>query len=316
MNVKRVLPPDAIPRIDEPTFDSAYHGDDEDRLIVVDGEPARAYPVRILNFHEIVNDDVDGRPLAVTWCPLCGSAVVYDRRVDGRTLTFGVSGKLADDDLVMYDRETESEWKQSLGRCFEGELAGETLSAVPAPVTTYGEFRDAYPDGLVLQPADSKSEAASETNEPATVDYDVDPYGEYFDSAGFGLASHRGTDSGREWTRTDLDPKTVILGIEGNGEALGFPLSRVEAAGGVVEATVGEGAVAVVSTGEGFHAFDAPPFSLAVTDDGHLTGDGTRWNAASGRSEDGRSLERVPARRLFAFAWQDDHGPDSFYFHP
>lgn len=314
MNVRRVIPPDAIPSIDDPTFGTDYFGELTDEVIVVEGEPTRAYPVRILNYHEIVNDEVDGRPLAVTWCPLCGSAVAYDRRVNDQTLTFGVSGKLADDDLVMYDRETESEWKQSLGRCIAGKLEGKSLTVVSAPLTTYEKFRETYPNGIVLQPTDAKSEAASDTDEPATVNYDIEPYRNYVDAAGFGLSAHRGTGPGREWNRTDLEPKTVVLGIEEGSDVLGFPLPAVEAAGGLVEATIGARDIVVIATRDGLHAFEAPPFDLGVTDDGGLTGDGVNWNAASGRSDDSRTLKRVPARRLFAFAWQDDHGSDSFYF--
>jgi hypothetical protein len=125
MRVRQVLPRDAIPSVDDPVFGPDHAGDPDDDLIVLDTSPPRAYPVRFLHYHELVNDRLD-RPIAitggrrseavaVTWCPLCGSAVVYDRAVGDRTLTFGVSGKLADDDLVMYDRETGSEWKQSTG---------------------------------------------------------------------------------------------------------------------------------------------------------------------------------------------------------
>jgi hypothetical protein len=165
-------------------------------VVVVETCPARAYPVRVLGYHEIVNDvlgddvlgddvlgddvlgddvlgddvlgdDVLGddvptvpgtptsdgpRPIAVTWCPICASAVVYDRRVDGRTLTFGTSGKLADDALVLYDRETGSEWKQPLGRAIAGPLAGRELAVVPAALTSWRAFRAEYPDGVVLQP--------------------------------------------------------------------------------------------------------------------------------------------------------------------
>ncbi|MFC7131211.1 DUF3179 domain-containing protein [Haloferax chudinovii] len=313
MNVRQVIPRDAIPSIDDPEFDTDYAGDGTDEVVVVEGEPTKAYPVRILNYHEVVNDDVDDIPLAVTWCPLCGSAVVYDRRVDDRTLTFGVSGKLADDDLVMYDRETDSEWKQSLGHCISGELEGESLSVVPASLTTYAEFEDAYSDGTVLQPTVAKSEAASKTDEPADIDYGTNPYQSYFETDGFGLGAHRGTGQQREWTRTDLDPKTVVLGIEGGNDAVGFPLPRIEEAGGLVVTTVGDREVVVVSTHDGLHAFENPPFDLDVTDDGRLVGDGTHWSAVSGQSDDGRSLTRGPSRRLFAFAWQDDHGGESFY---
>lgn len=123
----------------------------------------------------------------------------------------------------------------------------------------------------------------------------------------------RGTGPEREWSRDDLDPKTVVLGIERDGAALGFPLPAVESGDGVVRATVGDTDVTVVATGAGIHAFEDPGFALRLDDEGRLAGDGTTWNAATGESENGRRLERVSARRLYAFAWQDDHGEDAFY---
>lgn len=317
MNVRDVLPPDAIPSIDDPSFGREHFGQEDDRVVVVEATPARAYPIRILHYHEIVNDDLDGDdgadPIAVTWCPLCGSAVVYDRTVDGRTLTFGVSGKLADDDLVMFDRETRSEWKQSLGECISGDLEGRRLDVLPAAMTTWAAFRQEHPDGLVLQPAEAKSEVASDTDTPATVDYSLEPYERYFEADGFGLAAHRGGEGGRTWSRDDLAPKTIVLGVERDGEALGFPLPRVEAAGGVARATVGDADVVVFAAGGELHAFDDPGFAFERGDGGQFVADGTTWHGATGRAADGRQLDRLPARRLFAFAWQDDHGPDAFY---
>ena len=328
MEIHQVLPRDAIPSVDDPEFADDHEGTpDDDVVVVTEGGEARAYPIRYLNYHEIVNDRVGGRPVAVTWCPLCGSAVVYDRRVgkadgavippegvpDDGVLTFGVSGKLADDDLVMYDRETESEWKQSLGEAIAGPLAGAELAVRPAAVVPYRRFAADHPEGVVLAPPGGKSEAASDGDEPAPVEYDDEPYREYFDSAGFGLAAHRGGD-GREWDRADLDPKEVVLGVERDGEALGFPHSRVEAAGGVVAATVGGRRVAVFATPDGIHAFAADGLAFEPTDvPGQFRADGARWDGATGESDDGRALDRVPAGRLFAFAWQDDHGPDAFY---
>jgi hypothetical protein len=134
MNIRQVIPPDAIPSVDDPIFEAshagdAYAGEPNDRAVVVES-PAeiRAYPLRYLHYHEIVNDVLDGDPVAITWCPLCGSAIVYDRVHEGYTLEFGVSGKLADDDLVMYDRQTESEWKQSSGTCIAGEFEGDSFA--------------------------------------------------------------------------------------------------------------------------------------------------------------------------------------------
>jgi hypothetical protein len=346
MQIRQVIPRDAIPSVDDPEFGPEYFGDADEEVVVVesDGEDdrARAYPVRILNYHEIVNDEFDGDPIAVTWCPLCGSAVVYDRTVAGRTLTFGVSGKLADDDLVMYDRETDSEWKQSLGEAIDGELEGESLRVRPAAVTTYERFREHHPDGVVLQRPGGESEASGSGDDPEPIDYDDAPYADYFESEGFGLDAHR-AESGREWDRDDIDPKTVVLGVENRDEAdgaedaLGFPLPRVADAGGVATAAVGDLSVVVFATPDGVHAFENPGYEFEpVADDGKNDGgenddganddgkndvatagtvraDGTRWDGTTGESDDGRQLDRVAARRLFAFAWQDDHGPDAFW---
>jgi hypothetical protein len=331
VNVERVLPRDAIPSVDDPTFGPEFAGEADDEVVVLErsGE-VRAYPVGILDFHEIVNDTVAGQPVAVTWCPLCGAGVVYDREVPaaasvldatGRSdgdatrppvLSFGVSGKLADDDLVMYDRETDSEWKQSAGSAIAGPLDGTDLRVLPAGMTTYGEFREAYPGGVVLQPPGGSSEAASDTDEPAPIDYGRRPYESYLAGDGVGLGAHRGT-GGRDWDREDLSPKAVVLGVEGGGAALGFPRPRLLAAGGVGRATVGDRAVLVFATPDGVHGFEDPGFRFERAEEGRFRADGTVWDGATGRSEDGRRLERVPARRLFAFAWQDDHGPDAFW---
>jgi hypothetical protein len=313
MDVTKVLPADAIPSVDDPEFVEEYDGDPGDEVVVLelDGE-ARAYPLRYLNYHEIVNDQFDDRAVAVTWCPLCASAVVYDRTVDGRRLEFGVSGKLADDDLVMYDRQTESEWKQSLGAAIAGEYEGAELTALPAGVMPYRRFAEEHPDGVVLDAPGGDSEASGPGDEPEPVEYDDDPYGEYFEADGFGLAAHRGT-GGREWDRDDLDPKDVVLGVEADGEALGFPHDRVATAGGAVQSTVGDRSVAVFVTPDGIHAFDDDGLSFEPTDDpGRFAADGTTWDGATGEARDGRILERIPSRRLFAFAWQDDHGEDAF----
>ncbi len=140
--------------------------------------------------------------ITVTWCPLCGSAVVYDRTLTRRIVEFGVSGKLADDDLVMYDRQTESEWKQSTGVCMNGELAGETLSPLPAAMISWESFQCEYTDGEVLQPDFTPSEAASD-DEPAPIEYDRNPSETHLSSDAIGLDGHRGTNESRTWQRTD-----------------------------------------------------------------------------------------------------------------
>jgi hypothetical protein len=148
-------PKDGIPSIDAPSFVSV--GDARSWIepqepviaLVVDGE-ARAYPLQILTFHEIVNDRVGGVPVAVTFCPLCYSAIVFKRILDGEPVEFGVSGLLRKSDLVMYDRQTETLWQQLTGRAIVGDRAGETLERLPSQIVSFAQFADAYPEGDVL----------------------------------------------------------------------------------------------------------------------------------------------------------------------
>jgi hypothetical protein len=146
--------PDAIPAIDDPVFAPASSVDwldDREAVLVLqlDGAP-RAYPIQVLMWHEIVNDVVEGRPVAVTYCPLCNSGVAFDRTVDGRTLDFGTSGSLYLSALVMYDRQTESLWTHFDGKAVLGTLAGAELEVLPMSTVAWGDFRRAHPDAEVL----------------------------------------------------------------------------------------------------------------------------------------------------------------------
>jgi hypothetical protein len=146
--------PDAIPAIDEPVFERASSVDwldDREAVLVLqlDGEP-RAYPIQVLMWHEIVNDEVEGRPVALTYCPLCNSGVAFDRRVGDRTLDFGTSGSLYLSALVMYDRQTESLWTHFDGRAVVGTLAGAELETLPVSTVAWGDLAQAHPDAEVL----------------------------------------------------------------------------------------------------------------------------------------------------------------------
>jgi len=168
-------PKDGIPAIDHPSFVSVAEArglaPHEPVITVQIGGEARAYPLRVMIWHEIVNDTVGGTPIAVTWCPLCNSSVVFDRRVAGRTLSFGTTGKLRNSDLVMYDRETESWWQQFGGDGIVGTLVGAELKYLPARVESVERFRMRFPNGRVLVPPD-----------PEGRDYGRNPYAGY-DSA-------------------------------------------------------------------------------------------------------------------------------------
>jgi len=114
------------------------------------GARARAYPVQILVWHEIANDVLGGRPLAVTYCPLCNSSLVFDRRVDGRALRFGTTGNLRLSDLVMWDRQTESWWQQLTGEAVVGRLTGTKLTVLPSQTLSWADFKARFPAGDVL----------------------------------------------------------------------------------------------------------------------------------------------------------------------
>ncbi len=148
-------PKDGIPAIDKPTFvdvatASGWLNPREPVIgVVIDGH-ARAYPIQILIWHEIVNDEMAGTPFSVTFCPLCNATIVFDRRLDGRVLDFGTTGRLRKSDLIMYDRQTESWWQQFSGRAIVGELAGRELKRLPASITAWQDFAAAWPDAEVL----------------------------------------------------------------------------------------------------------------------------------------------------------------------
>ncbi len=149
-------PKDGIPAIDRPTFKAVSEvrdlADTEPVIALeVNGE-FRAYPLRVLTWHEIVNDTFAGVPVTVTYCPLCNAAIVFDRRIDGRVLDFGTTGKLRNSDLVMYDRQTESWWQQFLGQAIVGSMTGKTLKMLPSRLESFARFRQRAPEGTVLVP--------------------------------------------------------------------------------------------------------------------------------------------------------------------
>lgn len=152
-------PKDGIPALSDPKFRNAAS---ETRIaprepvitVEIKGQAPRAYPIRYLTWHEIVNDMVGGVPVAVTFCPLCNSGMVFDRRVRGKLRTFGVSGKLRNSDMVMYDRETESWWQQAIGTGIVGAHKGDVLKQLPSWMESWAEFSARNPSGLVMDEPD------------------------------------------------------------------------------------------------------------------------------------------------------------------
>jgi hypothetical protein len=218
-------PRDGIPPIDRPVFQSLAEGDraHEDRepvIAFVHAGDARAYPLSILIWHEIVNDTVGGLPVAVTFCPLCNTAIVFDRTVAGRVLDFGTTGNLRHSDLVMWDRQTESWWQQVTGEAIVGELTGTRLEFLPAAIVAWRDFKAAYPSGRVL---------SSETGYDR--DYGVNPYTGY-DDADEPPFLFKGETDGR------LPPKERVVTVSLGGEDAAYPWSAL-ARQRVVHDTVG-----------------------------------------------------------------------------
>jgi len=148
-------PRDGIRPLDEPTFISLDAGDEwlsplEPVISFEMNGDQRAYPLQVLIWHEVVNDVVGGVPVTITFCPLCNSAIVFERTVDGRVLDFGTSGNLRKSDLVMWDRQTESWWQQLTGEAIVGRMAGTKLKFLAAPIVSWQDFKTHQPGGLVL----------------------------------------------------------------------------------------------------------------------------------------------------------------------
>ncbi|MBI4174233.1 MAG: DUF3179 domain-containing protein [Candidatus Aenigmarchaeota archaeon] len=206
-----VLPKDAIPAIDDPKFVSAsqanLNGEDIVLGLFFEGQ-ARAYPLAIMNWHEIINDRINGKPVAVTYCPLCGTGIAFDSRIGGKETTLGVSGKLYNSDLVMYDRATESYWSQVSGEAIRGELAGQKLEQIHIETVRWKNWVKLHPDTLVLS-----RETGFSRN------YDVNPYEGYDTSSAiyFPISS----------SDSRLGPKERVAGIEIGGKFKAYPLSVV-----------------------------------------------------------------------------------------
>lgn len=164
---------DGIPAIDKPEFVEVKFihdylkdfSENEPVIGVVINGRAKAYPLRILMWHEIVNDELAGVPISVTYCPLCNTSIVFDRSVNGQLLDFGTTGKLRHSDLVMYDRQTESWWQQYSGEAVVGRLTGTQLTILPSRLESLKAFKERAPTGLIQVPS-----------QPGARNYGVNPY--------------------------------------------------------------------------------------------------------------------------------------------
>ena len=213
-------PKDGIPALSDPDFipvtrESRIAGREPVITVEIDGQTPRAYPIRYLTWHEIVNDRIGDLPIAVTFCPLCNSALTFDRRVKGRVLTFGVSGKLRNSDMVMYDRETQSWWQQALGQGIVGEMNGVELRMIASWMESWDQFKARNPQGLVMARPDH------------TRDYGRNPYVRYDSSKRPFLYSGERPPHG-------IEPLARVVRVG----ARAWPMERLRRAGEISEAGV------------------------------------------------------------------------------
>ncbi|WP_396612422.1 DUF3179 domain-containing protein [Haloferax sp. S1W] len=317
-DLRKSVARDAIPAITDPVF--APDWDDVeieldggtyrpqlgvDDLVVgveLDGE-ARAYPLRVLSWHEVVNDRFGDLPVLVTYCPLCQSGMVAKRVVDGEAATFGVSGYLWHENLVMYDNATESLWSQLLATAIRGPETETQLELLPSTVTTWGEWRDAVPETTVLLPPPRSDTVVGEVR----FNYGFDLYDQWAKV----WDAYPDTAPGDTGGDTRLRARELVLGIRDGDVSRAYPETQV---GWVklVEDVVGDVPVVVASIpGYTLVAYDRRVGGMTFQferEGGSLVAGGSRWNLQTGVAEDG-PYEGIQLRRaneyapMLWFAW-------------
>ena len=307
-------PRDGIPPIDHPKFVTASDADGwlkpKEPVIsfAVSGDH-RAYPLQVLIWHEIVNDQVGGQPVTITFCPLCNSAIAFDRGLDGRVLDFGTTGNLRNSDLVMWDRQTESWWQQFTGEAIVGEFIGQRLKMVPSSIVSWADFKANYPEGRVL---------SRETGFQR--DYGRNPYVGY-DDVDTPPFLYGGKLDGR------LPPKERVVAVSLGGEDVAYPYSVLQKRRVVTDKVGAEqivvfyqpgtvsalnagsipGSRDVGATGVFLTELDGRRLDFTLTNDAIVDSEtGSRWSvlgrATSGPLQ-GRQLDPVLHADHLWFAW-------------
>ena len=289
-------PKDGIPSIDSPVFaeiSNSQFMSDSDTVIglVINGE-AKAYPIFILVWHEIINDKVGGIPVAVTYCPLCYTNQVFERIIDGVEVEFGTSGKLYNSNLLMYDRLTESYWSQALGIAVKGELTGYKLNLIPFDVITWGDWKKLHPDTMVLT-----------TDTGYIRSYATDPYGNYYTEPRIMFPV--------EYSDDRMHPKEIIIGFNQDNIYKAYKQNDIES-NIIINDSIGETSVMLVSLySENSRAFERT-INGVILDFEYMDGKifdsqtNSEWNydglSVSGKHQ-GEQLERMPIEPGFWFEW-------------
>ncbi|MBT4449463.1 MAG: DUF3179 domain-containing protein [Gammaproteobacteria bacterium] len=207
---------DGIPAIDQPTFiapKEAVYLKPTDRILGIQlNGISKAYPIAILNWHEIVNDEINNSQFSITYCPLCGTGVAFSSVVKDKILNFGVSGLLYNSDVLLYDRQTESLWSQIKSQAISGELVGQKLTRLPITHTSWSNWLKTHPETLVMSDKTGFSR-----------DYTRDPYSGYESSrATYFQVTHKAPDY--------YHPKERVLGLEVNNSYKAYPFSEIDKA--------------------------------------------------------------------------------------
>jgi hypothetical protein len=319
--VDNLLPRDAIPSIDDPKFatievaDSFMDPDEQVIGLIINGD-ARAYPLAILSSHEIVNDVVGGEPVAVTWCPLCYTALVFSREVESHSqpLNFGVSGKLLRNTLVMYDRQSRSLWSQLYGAAIDGEMAGTRLAFFPSLLTSWQAWKAEQLETLVLsKPFTCEQFNCGTYSTNPRGSYDIDPYASYYNSAEEGVLNRQVP---REEGRLIGKAKKRVLGLRFGSVQRAYPFTVLKDQG-LIHDTIND--VPIVIWFE--QDTESGTAYLRKLDDHVLTFDedqeepgilvdqetGGRWSAATGIALsgplEGRRLDALVVTPAFEFGW-------------
>lgn len=267
---------------------------------------ARAYPLRVLNWYEVVNDrfptdDGPAAPILITYCPLCRTGVTAERTVRGEPTRFGVSGLLYRDNLVLYDARTSSLWSQVRAQAIRGPMTGERLSLIPSTLTSWADWRRRHPDSAVLLPP-----PISETVHGRVVrDVTKSPYGDY------GNVSRTGVGPG-VFGDDRLHPKAIVVGIRDGDVVVAYPLRAVLEAGGVVNDVVGDRPVVVAAADDTLVAYDRRVAGGVRTfrrsGERYITAAGSHWSISTGRAVDGPHQGATltaasSASAMYWFAW-------------
>ena len=294
------VPKDGIPSIDNPVFveiQNSHFMSDSDTVIglEINGD-AKAYPIFILVWHEIVHDKVGDVPVSVTYCPLCYTNQVFERIIDGQEVEFETSGKLYNSNLLMYDRYTESYWSQALGTAVKGELTGYELNLIPFDVITWGDWKKLHPDTLVLT-----------TDTGHIRSYATDPYGSYYTEPQIMFPVENRDDR--------LPPKEIVIGFNQDDIYKAYKQNDIESKI-LINDFIGDTPIMLVSLfSENSRAFERTVNGNTlnfVFDDGIILDVQTNseWNydglSISGENI-GMQLKRMPIEPGFWFEWVAFH---------